>query len=121
MSSWVGMMLLNRWVACFNNVSFKYPFDDFEVIKNISFTIKCGETIGIVGPTGSGKSTLIRQLLREFNVTKGEIKIDDIDIKEYKIDDVRNLVGYVPQNHILFRRSVDDNILIGNPNATEEA
>lgn len=106
---------------CFNNVSFKYPFDEFEVIKNISFTIKCGETIGIVGPTGSGKSTLIRQLLREFNVTKGEIKIDDIDIKEYKIDDVRNLVGYVPQNHILFRRSVDDNILIGNPNATEEA
>ena len=105
----------------FNNVSFKYPFDEFEVIKNISFTIKCGETIGIVGPTGSGKSTLIRQLLREFNVTKGEIKIDDIDIKEYKIDDVRNLVGYVPQNHILFRRSVDDNILIVNPNATEEA
>ena len=106
---------------CFNNVSFKYPFDDFEVIKNITFTIKSGETIGIVGPTGSGKSTLIRQLLREFNVTKGEIKIDGIDIKEYKIDDIRNLVGYVPQNHILFRRSVDDNILIGNPNATEQA
>ena len=53
----------------FNNASFKYPFDDFEVIKNISFTIKSGETIGIVGPTGSGKSTLIRQLLREFNFT----------------------------------------------------
>ena len=71
---------------CFDSVSFKYPFDDFEVIKNITFTIKSGETIGIVGPTGSGKSTLIRQLLREFNVTKGEIKIDGIDIKEYKID-----------------------------------
>ena len=101
----------------FNNASFKYPFDDFEVIKNISFTIKSGETIGIVGPTGSGKSTLIRQLLREFNLTKGEIKIDGNDIKNYKIEDIRNLVGYVPQNHILFRRSVDDNILIGNPNA----
>jgi ATP-binding cassette subfamily B protein len=104
----------------FNNVSFKYPFDDFEVIKNISFSIKSGETIGIVGPTGAGKSTLIRQLLREFNLTSGEIKIDGIDIKHFKIEDIRNLVGYVPQNHILFRRSVDDNILIGNPNANEQ-
>ena len=104
----------------FNNASFKYPFDDFEVIKNISFSIKSGETIGIVGPTGAGKSTLIRQLLREFNLTSGEIKIDGINIKHFKIEDIRSLVGYVPQNHILFRRSVDDNILIGNPNANEQ-
>ena len=90
------------------------------MIKNISFTIKSGETIGIVGPTGAGKSTLIRQLLREFNLTKGEIKIDGNDIKEYNIEDIRNLVGYVPQNHILFRRSVDDNILIGNPDASNQ-
>ena len=105
----------------FVNASFKYPFDDFEVIKNISFSIKSGETIGIVGPTGSGKSTLIRQLLREFNLTSGEIIIDGTNIKEYKIEDIRNLVGYVPQNHILFRRSVDDNILIGNPTANHQA
>ena len=104
----------------FNDVSFKYPFDDFDVIKNINLTIKSGETIGIVGPTGSGKSTLVRQLLREFNVTKGKILIDDIPIEEYMIEDVRNMVGYVPQEHILFRRSVDDNILIGNPKATHE-
>lgn len=102
----------------FRNVSFKYPFDNFNVIKNISFTINAGETIGIVGPTGAGKSTLIRQLLREFNVTNGQILIDGVDIKHCKIDDVRNLVGYVPQDHILFRRSVDDNILIGNPKAS---
>ena len=104
----------------FINASFKYPFDDFEVIKNITFSIKSGETIGIVGPTGSGKSTLIRQLLREFNLTSGEIKIDGIDIKEYKIEDIRNLVGYVPQNHILFRRSINDNILIGDPSANNQ-
>ena len=104
----------------FENVSFKYPFDDFDVIKNISFAIKSGETIGIVGPTGAGKSTLIRQLLREFNITSGSITIDGENIKNYKIEDVRNLVGYVPQNHILFRRSVDDNILIGNPNANND-
>jgi len=103
----------------FKNVSFKYPFDDFDVIKDITFTINSGETIGIVGPTGAGKSTLIRQLLREFNVTKGQILFDGIDIGKLKIEDARNLVGYVPQNHVLFRRTVDDNILIGNPNASQ--
>ncbi|MBR5795220.1 MAG: ABC transporter ATP-binding protein [Erysipelotrichaceae bacterium] len=104
----------------FKNVSFKYPFDNFHVLKKINFSIKSGETIGIVGPTGSGKSTLIRQLLREFNVTEGEILIDNESIEKYSIDDIRKLVGYVPQEHILFRRSVDDNILIGNPQATHE-
>ena len=104
----------------FNDVSFKYPFDDFDVIKNINITIKSGETIGIVGPTGSGKSTLVRQLLREFNVTKGKILIDDIPIEEYMIEDVRNMVGYVPQEHVLFSRSVLKNVLIGDSKATEE-
>lgn len=104
----------------FIDVDFKYPFDDFNVLKNINLSIKSGETIGIVGPTGSGKSTLIRQLLREFNTTSGSILIDNIPIEEYKIDDIRKMVGYVPQEHILFRRSVDDNILIGKPTATHE-
>lgn len=102
----------------FNNVTFRYSFDSFDVIKNISFKINNGETIGIVGPSGSGKSTLIRQLLREFNVTDGEILIDGTDISNYKIEDLHNLVGYVPQTNILFRRTVDENILIGNPYAT---
>jgi len=78
-------------------------------------------TVAVIGRANAGKSTLIRQLLREFNLTSGEIKIDGNDIKQYKIEDIRNLVGYVPQNHILFRRSVDDNILIGNPNASNQA
>lgn len=102
----------------FKNVSFKYPFDNHEIIKDINFTINKGETIGIVGPTGAGKSTLIRQLLREFNVTSGEILIDGKNIENYKIEDVHNLVGYVPQAHILFRKTVDENILIGNPKAS---
>ena len=105
----------------FKNVTFKYPFDKSPVIKNISFEINKGETIGIVGPTGAGKSTLIRQLLREFNVTDGQVFIDDISIEEYKIEDIRNLVGYVPQAHMLFKRSVDENIMIGNPLANHEA
>jgi ATP-binding cassette subfamily B protein len=105
----------------FENVTFKYPFDKSPVIKNISFSIKNGQTIGIVGPTGAGKSTLIRQLLREFNVTDGQIYIDGISIEDYKIEDIRNLVGYVPQAHMLFKRSVDENIMIGNPQAPHEA
>ncbi len=104
----------------FENVTFKYPFDNFNVLNDINLTFNNGDTIGIVGPTGSGKSTLVRQLLREFNVTDGKILIDNIPIEEYKIDDIRSLVGYVPQEHVLFRRTVDDNILIGNPNATHQ-
>jgi ATP-binding cassette subfamily B protein len=105
----------------FKNVTFKYPFDKSPVIKNISFSIQSGQTIGIVGPTGAGKSTLIRQLLREFNVTDGQVYIDGISIEDYKIEDIRNLVGYVPQAHMLFKRSVDENIMIGNPKAPHEA
>ncbi len=104
----------------FKNVSFQYPFDLKPVIKDISFSIKKGETIGIVGPTGAGKSTLIRQLLREFNITEGNIEIDGTNINKLKIKDIHDLVGYVPQAHVLFRRSVDDNILIGKPDATLE-
>lgn len=104
----------------FKNVTFKYPFDKVPVIKNIDFSIINGQTIGIVGPTGAGKSTLIRQLLREFNTTSGEIFIDDVPITEYKINDVRGLVGYVPQEHMLFKKAVDENIMVGNPRARLE-
>lgn len=104
----------------FNRVTFQYPFDKQPVIKDISFSIQKGQTIGIVGPTGAGKSTLIRQLLREFNVTKGSVLIDDIPIEQYKIEAIRQLVGYVPQSHILFKLPVDENIRIGKPNASEE-
>ncbi len=104
----------------YDNVSFRYPFDDFDTLKNINLDINIGETIGIVGPTGCGKTTLIRQLLREFNITEGDILIDGERIEDFKIEGVRGLVGYVPQEHVLFRRTVDDNILIGNPKATYE-
>jgi len=104
----------------FKNVTFKYPFDKMPVIKNIDFSIINGQTIGIVGPTGAGKSTLIRQLLREFNITSGEIFIDNVPIHDYKIYDVRGLVGYVPQEHMLFKKAVDENILVGNPRARLE-
>lgn len=103
----------------FKNVSFKYPFDLHNVINDISFTINNGETIGIVGKTGAGKSTLIRQLLREFNVTSGNILIDNISIEDYKIEDIRAMVGYVPQSHILFSKTATENILVGNDTASQ--
>lgn len=115
-----SMNILDFNEIIFQNVTFKYPFDKQPVIKNIDITIKKGQTIGIVGPTGAGKSTLIRQLLREFNVTEGKILVDEKPIQSYKIEDIRNLVGYVPQSHMLFRRSVDENILIGKPNASSQ-
>lgn len=104
----------------FSHITYRYPSDDFDVISDISFDIHAGETVGVVGPTGCGKSTLIRQLLREFNPTSGDIYIDGTPIERFRIEDIRGMVGYVPQTHVLFHRSVDDNILIGNPEATEK-
>lgn len=115
-----SLNIINFEEIIFKDVTFKYPFDKQPVIKNINMMIKNGQTIGIVGPTGAGKSTLIRQLLREFNVTNGTILVDGKSIESYKIEDIRNLVGYVPQSHMLFRRSVDENILIGKPNASSQ-
>jgi ATP-binding cassette, subfamily B, multidrug efflux pump len=110
--------ILNFDVIEFKGVTFQYPFDKQPVIKNISFMIKKGQTIGIVGPTGAGKSTLIRQLLREFNVSKGSVLLDNTPIERFKIEDIRQLVGYVPQSHILFKLPVEENIKIGNPTAS---
>lgn len=117
---WDSKPLINFKSIKYENVTFHYPFDINPVIKNINLEIKKGETIGIVGPTGAGKSTLIRQILREFNVTDGNISIDGIDIKKYKIDDVRNLVGYVPQAHTIFKRDVTENIKMGSPLASDK-
>lgn len=103
----------------FKNVYFKYPFDDKPTIKGITFTILKGQTIGIVGPTGSGKSTIIRQLLREFNINKGEILIDGRNITQYNIADVLSLLGYVPQSHVLVEGDLKENILVGDPKASQ--
>lgn len=94
----------------YRSVYFKYPFDEDYVLKDIDLNIFKGQTIGIVGPTGSGKSTFIKHILREFNVTSGQIKVNGNDISEYSLEEVRALVGYVPQDHILFKGSVKDNL-----------
>ncbi|MCX7863036.1 MAG: ABC transporter transmembrane domain-containing protein [Bacteroidales bacterium] len=102
----------------FVNVSFKYE-DEF-VLKNISFTIRKGEMVALVGPSGAGKSTIADLLPRFFDVTEGDILIDGISIKKLKIKDLRNLMGIVTQQPILFNDTFYRNIAFGTENATEE-
>ena len=102
----------------YQDVSFKYPKDQNYSIENINLTIKKGQTLGIVGKTGSGKSTLIRQLLRQFPITSGNIFINEKPINRYKKESVRLNIAYVPQEHMLFSRTVLDNVKLGISPAT---
>ena len=102
----------------FNNVSFGYEKDN--VLKNISFSIEKGQTIAIVGSSGSGKSTIINLLSRLYDVENGEIKIDNINIKNIKLSDLRRLISLVFQDSILFNDSILNNIRIGKIDATKE-
>jgi len=104
----------------FDDVTFQYPSSNVENLSHIHFEIKKGETLGIVGKTGSGKTTIIKQLLREYPLKSGEIYISNIPLHQMKKTDIRNWIGYVPQEHILFSKSIRENILFGNPYATED-
>lgn len=95
----------------FNDVSFKYLDADEPVLCNISFTAKPNETTAFIGSTGSGKSTLVNLIPRFFDVTKGEILIDGINIKELSLEDLHSLIGYVPQKGILFSGTIKSNVL----------
>lgn len=97
----------------FNDVSFKYPNDLNNTINNINIKLEKGKSLGIVGKTGSGKSTLIRQLLRQYPITSGEILINGKNINEYTKESVRSMISYVPQEHTLFSRSVLENVELG--------
>lgn len=102
----------------FKNVTFAY--DSELVLKNINFSIEKGKKVALVGPSGSGKSTIVDLLVRFYDPTNGEILMDNINIKELDIKSYRNLFGIVSQEIILFNDTIRNNILIGNPNATED-
>ncbi|MGN7387579.1 ABC transporter ATP-binding protein [Sporosarcina sp. SAFN-015] len=104
----------------FNDVSFTYPMSHAVNLDHIELQLDRGQTLGIVGKTGSGKTTFVKQLLREYPAGDGEIVFSDVALQSLKKDQVRDWIGYVPQDHVLFSRSVRDNILFGRPEATEE-
>jgi ATP-binding cassette, subfamily B, multidrug efflux pump len=94
---------------------FIYPDEDEPVLKDIHFTLKRGETLGVVGKTGSGKTTLIKILLREFEGYKGKVEFGGRPIKEFKLERLRESLGYVPQDHFLFSATIAENIAFTNP------
>jgi ATP-binding cassette, subfamily B, bacterial len=104
----------------FKNVAFNYPSRaDLEVLTDISFKIKSGEKIALVGYSGAGKSTIVQLLLRFYDTIAGEILVDGKDIKNYNISDLRNNMAIVPQEVMLFGGTINENISYGKPDATE--
>ena len=100
----------------FKNVSFKYPKAEEYVLKDISFDIKKGETVAFIGSTGSGKSTLINLISRFYDVTEGEILVDNINVKEYKEEVLNDKIGYIPQKAVIFSGTINSNIGFGKVN-----
>ncbi|WP_353096797.1 ABC transporter ATP-binding protein [Tissierella praeacuta] len=104
----------------FNNVSFTYNTTGDMVLEDISIIINRGETIGLIGGTGSGKSTFVNLIPRFYDATKGSIFIDGINVKDYQLHELRDKIGIVPQNAILFTGTIAENIRWGKENATDE-
>lgn len=104
----------------FKNVSFTYDDTNIVALKNVSFKVKKGETLAIMGKTGSGKSTILELIGRLYDVDEGEILIDGKPIESYNLDGLRQQLGYVPQDAFLFSSSIRDNIKFGKADATEE-
>ncbi|WP_139891991.1 ABC transporter ATP-binding protein [Bacillus sp. D386] len=100
--------------------SFTYPDEKEPVLEDLSFTIKKGETLGIVGKTGAGKTTLLKLLIREFETTEGCISIKGHEVQNYTLKSLREAIGYVPQDPFLFSATVGENIAFAKPNATQE-
>ena len=98
----------------FRSVSFKYPDAAKPVIEDISFTAKQGQTVAFIGSTGSGKSTLVNLIPRFYDVTEGEVLIDGVNVKHYKLESLLNKIGYVPQKAVLFKGSVESNVAYGD-------
>ncbi|OAZ05461.1 ABC transporter ATP-binding protein [Flavobacterium succinicans] len=104
----------------FENVSYTYEDTNIEALKNVSFTVKKGETLAILGKTGSGKSTLLSLISRMHDVTEGQVKIDEKEISQLNLFDIRNSIGIVPQDAFLFSDSIKNNIKFGKENASDD-
>lgn len=111
---------IEEGVLEFKNVSFTYKETQIKAIDNISFKLNPGKTLGIIGKTGSGKSTILDLINRLYDVDEGEILIDDIPIKNYMLSRIRSEIGYVPQNPFLFSETIESNIHFGKQDANLE-
>ena len=115
-----GLKPTEKGTISFKNVYFRYPDSDADVLENINFYVKQGQTIAFIGSTGSGKSTLINLIPRFYDCSDGVILINGQNVKDYTQNELHEMIGYVPQKGILFSGSVKDNIKYGNENATDE-
>jgi len=104
----------------FNHVTFTYDDTNVTALKDVSFSVNSGETIAIIGKTGSGKSTILELIARLYDTKSGSVLLDDIDIKETNLDDLRNQIGFVPQDPFLFSESIASNIKFGKEEATQK-
>lgn len=104
----------------FDRVTFKYDKDGNTILNEVDFTIEPGQTVAFVGMSGGGKSTIVSLIPRFYDVTEGAVKIDDLNVKDVTIESLRSQIGIVLQDNILFSDSVKQNILMGNPHATDE-
>lgn len=109
-----------RGEICFDHVSFRYPGAEEDVLQDLNFTAKPGQTTAIIGSTGSGKSTLVNLIPRFYDVTEGKITLDGHDIRSLTQHDLRAQLGYVPQKGVLFSGDIASNILYGNPKGSRE-
>ena len=105
----------------FDGVTFTYPTGGAPALGDISFTLEHGKTLGIIGGTGSGKSTLIGLIPRFYDVQKGSVKVDGCDVKQYSLDTLRRKIGLVPQKALLFKGTIRENLLWGDEGATDDA
>lgn len=111
---------LPETVVSFDHVSLKYKNSSQDSLTDINFDVKRGETIGIIGGTGSGKSSLVNMLPRFYDYTGGQLKIDGIDVKDYAVNDLRNKIGVVMQRAVLFKGTIRENLKWGNPDASDD-
>lgn len=111
---------VNNHILTFDNVSFTYPNSKEACLENISFSINKGETLGIIGPTGCGKTSLVNLIYRAYDSSVGAVYLDDVDIKSYSKNELVNKVSVVPQKAALFKESIKDNLRMADPNVSEE-